>query len=182
MNEPAPGILLLSDPFLKDPNFVRSVIFLCDHQKEGSFGFVINKLITRQIGDLIEEAEGIRFPVYNGGPVQKDTLHFLHQCPSLIGGQEVTDGIYWGGDFVEVISLLKQNLLGKTDIRFFLGYSGWEEGQLENEMKERSWIGREATRQLVFTQNAAQLWKTALEEMGGEYSQMVNYPTDPQLN
>lgn len=183
MAELSPGILLISDPFLKDPNFIRSVIFICDYRQEGAFGFVINKNYDREIGDLIEDAEGIRFPVYEGGPVQKDTLHFLHQCPDLIpGGLEVTDGIYWGGDFTEVLELLRQNRLSNTDIRFFLGYSGWDEGQLEGELKEKSWIAREATRKLVFTNDIPLLWKTALQELGGEYGQMIHYPIDPQLN
>ncbi len=177
------GILLISDPFLKDPNFIRTVILLCEHQFEGSFGFVLNKTFDQELGDLITHAEGIRFPVYDGGPVQKDTLHFLHQCPDLIpGGIEVIDGIFWGGDFEDVLTLLKENKLGKNDIRFFLGYSGWSEGQLLNELADKSWITREANRPLVFNLNTPQLWKAALKDLGGEYSQMINYPIDPQLN
>lgn len=183
MTELTAGILLISNPFLKDPNFIRSVIFICDHQQSGAIGFVINKLIEPEIGDLIEEAEGIHFPVYEGGPVQKETLHFLHQRPDLItGGTEVTQGIYWGGDFAEVLTLLREKKLSQTDIRFYLGYSGWDELQLEEEIKEKSWITREANPQLVFTKDIPQLWRTALQELGGEYSQMVNYPIDPQLN
>lgn len=182
MTDPAPGILLISDPFLKDPNFVRSVVFLCEHRDEGSFGFVINKTNDHELCDLIKEAEDIRFPVYEGGPVQKDTLHFIHQRPELLGGVEVIDGIYWGGDFNTVLSLLREKKLGKKDIRFFLGYSGWSEGQLDGELKEKSWITHEGTRKLVFNPDTQQVWKEALKEMGGEYKQMVNYPIDPQLN
>ncbi len=183
MADLAPGILLISDPFLKDPNFVRTVVLLCEHQDEGSFGFVLNKTFDQELGDLVKNAEGIRFPVYDGGPVQKDTLHFLHQCPALIpGGIEVVDGIYWGGDFEDVLVLLKENKLGKNDIRFFLGYSGWSEGQLSGELKGKSWITREANKPLVFNLNTHQIWKAALKDLGGEYSQMINYPIDPQLN
>lgn len=183
MTELTAGILLISNPFLKDPNFIRSVIFICEYQQNGAIGFVINKLIEPEIGDLIEEAEGIHFPVYEGGPVQKETLHFLHQRPDLItGGTEVTKGIYWGGDFAEVLTLLRGKKLSRTDIKFYLGYSGWDEAQLEEEIKEKSWITRDANPQLVFTKDIPQLWKTALQELGGEYSQMVDYPIDPQLN
>ncbi|MES2003091.1 MAG: YqgE/AlgH family protein [Bacteroidota bacterium] len=182
MADIAPGILLISDPFLKDPNFKRTVVFLCEHGPDGSFGFVLNKTHDHEIGDLVKEAEGIRFPVYDGGPVQKDTLHFLHQCPEFLGGIEVTDGIFWGGDFEAVIRLLREDFLGKNDIRFFLGYSGWSGGQLDGEMEEKSWITREANKKLVFTLDTPKLWKAALQELGGEYSQMTNYPTDPQLN
>jgi putative transcriptional regulator len=183
MADAAPGILLISDPFLKDPNFQRTVVFLCEHRDEGSFGFVLNKTYDQELGDLIKDAEGIRFPVYEGGPVQKDTLHFLHQCPDLIpGGIEVIAGIYWGGDFEDVLELLKQKRIGKKDIRFFLGYSGWSEGQLDGELNEKSWIIREASRKLVFNMDTKETWKQALGELGGEYQQMTNYPIDPQLN
>jgi putative transcriptional regulator len=182
MIDAVPGILLISDPFLKDPNFMRTVVFLCEHRQEGSFGFVLNKRLDHQLGDLIKNAEGIRFPVFEGGPVQKDTLHFLHQVPDFVGGIEVTDGIYWGGDFEAVLSLLRNNQLNKSDIRFFLGYSGWGEEQLAGELEEKSWITREASRQLVFNIETQQIWKAALADLGGEYSQMIHYPIDPQLN
>ncbi len=162
---------------------MRTVVLLCEHREEGSFGFVLNKSFDQQLGDLIKDAEGIRFPVYDGGPVQKDTLHFIHRCPDKItGGIELTDGIFWGGDFEEVLSLLKAKKLQQNDIRFFLGYSGWGEGQLNGELEGKSWITRPANRQLVFNMNTQQIWKSALEEMGGEYTQMTNYPIDPQLN
>ena len=183
MADAVPGILLISDPFLKDPNFMRTVIFLCEHREEGSFGFVLNKTHDQELGDLIKDAEGIRFPVYEGGPVQKDTLHFLHQCPDIIpGGIEVVSGIFWGGDFEEVLALLKEKKISKKDIRFFLGYSGWSEGQLDGELKEKSWITRESSKPLVFNMDTKETWKSALEDLGGEYSQMINYPIDPQLN
>lgn len=177
-----PGILLISDPFLKDPNFRRTVIFLCEHNKDGSFGFVLNKKMTLDLSDLITDAEGIHLPVYEGGPVQKDTIHFLHRCPGKVGGVEVETGIFWGGDFTAAITLLKENELDADDIRFFLGYSGWGEGQLDGELAEKSWIVREANTQLVFNINTQQVWKNALHDLGGEYSQMTNYPIDPQLN
>lgn len=183
MADLTPGILLISDPFLKDPNFIRTVVLLCEHKDEGSFGFVLNKTLGQKLGDLVTSAEGIRFPVYDGGPVQKDTLHFLHQCPSLItGGIEIVDGIFWGGDFENVLELLKEDKLSKNDIRFFLGYSGWSEGQLLGELNGKSWITREASKPLVFNMNTQQIWKAALQDLGGEYSQMINYPIDPQLN
>ncbi len=183
MADAAPGILLISDPFLKDPNFMRTVIFLCEHREEGSFGFVLNKTHDQELGDLIKDAEGIRFPVYEGGPVQKDTLHFLHQCPDIIpGGIEVISGIFWGGDFEDVLALLKEKKLSKNDIRFFLGYSGWSGGQLDGELKEKSWITRASSKPLVFNMDTKETWKSALEDLGGEYSQMINYPIDPQLN
>jgi putative transcriptional regulator len=178
-----PGIFLISDPFLKDPNFMRTVVLLCEHQTEGSFGFVLNKASENELGDLIKGAEGIDFPVFEGGPVQKNSLHFIHQRPDVIeGGVEVIDGIFWGGDFELVLELIRSKQVDENDIRFFLGYSGWGEGQLDLELADKSWITREANRKMVFTQNTQQIWKAALKDLGGEYSRMINYPIDPQLN
>lgn len=183
MISPSTGILLIADPFLKDPNFKRSVVFLCEHQEEGSFGFVLNKLYDNTLEDLIVAAEGLDIPVYEGGPVQKDTIHFLHQYPNLIeGSQKVIDGIYWGGDFETTISLLKTGLISADKIRFFIGYSGWGNGQLEEELKEKSWVTVDATRKIVFHPQTDAIWKEALLHKGGEYEMLVNFPTDPQLN
>jgi putative transcriptional regulator len=183
MDEILPGSLLIADPFLKDPNFSRSAIIICEHQESGSFGFVLNKEYPQELSELVNDLDNAKFPVYYGGPVQKDTLHFLHQCPHLIsGGFEVTDGIYWGGEFGDVIELVNQQRLSEKDIRFFLGYSGWSEGQLEGEMKHKSWIVTLASKTLVFRKDIDNTWKDALKQLGGEYKQMINYPLDPQLN
>jgi putative transcriptional regulator len=94
----------------------------------------------------------------------------------------VTDGIVWGGDFETILELLKADELTERDIRFFIGYSGWGEGQLEEEMKSKSWITSDGTRKLIFPASVDNTWKDALKQLGGEYVQMVNYPIDPQLN
>ena len=179
----APGILLIADPFLRDPNFMRSVVFMCEHKDEGSFGFVLNRKYDQFLGELITGLNDLEWPVYYGGPVQVDSIHFLHQSPHLIpGGVEVIDGIFWGGDFEMVIELIKTGELKKGDIRFFIGYSGWGQGQLDEEMKIKSWITGEGTRKLIFNVTIDSTWKEALKQLGGEYAQMVNYPIDPQLN
>ena len=178
-----PGTLLISDPFLKDPNFVRTTILICDHQLEGSFGFVLNKRKENVLGDLIEDLNGNTFPVYFGGPVQTNTLHFIHHCPEQItGGIEIMKGVYWGGDFTDVINLLFRQELRPNQIRFFLGYSGWGEAQLQQEIEDKSWIISECNRRLLFNTPSENLWKDSLQELGGEYKLMVNYPLDPQLN
>ena len=183
MVEIVPGKLLIADPFLRDPNFMRSVVFICEHKDDGSFGFVLNRRYEQLLGELIGGLESSIFPVYYGGPVQIDTIHYLHQRPDLIpGGAEVTDGIFWGGAFETIIELLKADQLTERDIRFFIGYSGWGEGQLDEEMKLKSWITGEGTRKLIFPANVDNTWKDALKQLGGEYGQMVNYPIDPQLN
>ncbi len=183
MLQPAPGILLIADPFLKDPNFCRTVVFLCEHQHGGSFGFVLNKVFEYTLDELMGGFEGFELPVFVGGPVQPDTIHFLHQYPDLIPDSfEVMEGIYWGGNFEAVSALIKSNQADAARIRFFIGYSGWSDGQLGDELKEKSWILADATQQLVFHDNPEEVWKDSLKHLGGEYERMINYPLDPQFN
>ncbi|MBC7722064.1 MAG: YqgE/AlgH family protein [Pedobacter sp.] len=178
-----PGLLLISDPFLKDSNFLRTTVLLCENNTEGSVGFVFNKPFNLTLGDLVDGLEGINFPVYEGGPVQKTSIHFIHKCPDIIlDGAAIGNGIFWGGNFEQVKALLKTNRLTQKDIRFFIGYSGWGTGQLEAEIAEKSWITRACNSRLIFSQNAEQIWKDALKGLGGEYELMPNYPIDPQLN
>lgn len=183
MEKIQPGTILIADPFLKDPNFLRTVIFLCEHREEGSFGFVLNRRLDYVISDLMTDLGGCDFPVFYGGPVQQNTIHFLHRCPGLItGGEQVTEEIYWGGEFGEVVNLLADKRLQATDIRLFLGYSGWGEGQLKDEFKQNTWLATYASSGLVFGDDETVVWKNALKQLGGKYEQLINYPIDPQLN
>jgi putative transcriptional regulator len=184
MLPPAKGTILIAEPFLKDPNFSRTVILLCEHQEEGSFGFVLNRTIDNTLNELMpDRAADLDLPVWYGGPVQKDSLHFLHQYPDLIpGGANVADGVWWGGDFETAVDLLRSGGIERSKIRFFVGYSGWSGGQLDGEMQVNSWLTVEANRKLVFPSDPAQTWKDSLRLLGGEYEMMINFPTDPSLN
>ncbi|MEO9020922.1 MAG: YqgE/AlgH family protein [Ginsengibacter sp.] len=183
MISPEKGILLIANPFLKDPNFSRTVIFICENETVGAFGFVLNKPLPQNLHDVLPDLSGINPPLYSGGPVQGDSLHFLHQYPDMIsGGEKVLDEIYWGGNFESLQIHLKNNDLDKNKIRFFIGYSGWSEGQLDYEMKEGSWLTVMATRKLIFETAPEDVWKESLNQLGGDYKMMINYPTDPQLN
>jgi putative transcriptional regulator len=183
MVEPGTGVLLIADPFLKDPNFMRTVVFLTEHREDGTIGFVINRQYENTLDELLPEIEGHKLPVYYGGPVQMNTVHFLHRYPHEIeGGVEVMKGIYWGGDFDSVIRLINSGKADPEKIRFFIGYSGWSKGQLETEMEEKTWLTVEASRKLIFHENAEDIWKDSLKHLGGEYEMMINFPIDPQLN
>jgi len=183
MIDPAPGILLIADPFLKDPNFLRTVILICEHKEEGSFGFVLNKQIENTLDQLIPDLEGYKFPVYYGGPVQMDTLHFIHQYPDIIPGSfEISKGVYWGGDFEMVVDMIKKQEIKPAKIRFYVGYSGWSSGQLESELKEKSWLTVKGERKLIFHKKIDEIWKDSLKHLGGDFEMMINFPIDPQLN
>lgn len=183
MIEPGTGILLIADPFLQDPNFLRTVVILCEHQEQGSLGFVLNKQIDKTLDELITDLKGHSLPVYYGGPVQMDTIHFLHQYPDLIPESvKVTTDIYWGGNFETVTALIKNKSIDLTKIKFFIGYSGWGHGQLTGEMKEKSWLTVAANCKLVFNTMHNEIWKGSLQALGGEYEKLINYPIDPQLN
>jgi len=183
MIQPGPGILLIADPFLKDPNFLRTVVFLCEHKDSGSFGFVLNRKYENTLDELIPGLENIKLPVFYGGPVQMDTIHFLHQYPEEIpGSEEVIKGVYWGGDFETVIAMLKNGTLDPDRIRFYIGYSGWSDGQLNSELEEKSWLTVAGTRKLIFHRNYQEIWKESLKQLGGDYEMMINFPIDPQLN
>lgn len=181
--DPQAGKILIANPFLKDPNFSRSVILLCEHRPEGSFGFIFNRLFTQTLNDLVADATTREVPVYFGGPVQLDTLHFIHQVPDLIeGGVNILPGISWGGDFERAVELLNIGMIDTTQIKFFIGYAGWNSGQLDNEMKESSWLVSEATPELLFDETGANVWTNSLKNMGEDYARMANYPIDPSLN
>ena len=183
MIEPGPGVLLIAEPFLQDPNFQRTVVFLCEHKEEGSLGYVLNKPYPLELNQVLHYIEDLKLPVYNGGPVNRETLHFIHQYPELISNSiSVGDGIYWGGDFSEALHHLQNGSLDPTRIKFFIGYSGWGDRQLEQELKEKSWLTVKANRKITFQTEATEIWKEALRMLGGDYNQMINYPTDPRLN
>jgi putative transcriptional regulator len=171
MNALSQGMLLIAEPFLKDPNFKRTVVLLCEHQDAGSFGFVLNRELEQTLEELLPDLEGMDNPVYYGGPVQKDTLHFLHQYPELIPG-----------GFDLAIQFLREKKIDPDKIRFFIGYSGWTGGQLELELKENSWLLTPALQELVFHRKMDEIWKDSLRNMGGDYEMMINFPVDPSLN
>lgn len=177
------GQLLISDPFLKDPNFARTVVLICEHDDAGSIGFVLNKLYDKKLHQLIDGIERTDITVFFGGPVHEHTLHFLHTRNDIIeDGIEINDGIFWGGNFEQVLTHLQNYTIGNHEIRFYIGYSGWGTQQLEDELKEKSWITRLSNKHLVFHKFPSQIWKDALKDLGGEYAQMIHYPVDPQLN
>src|ERR1041384_4972247 len=180
---PGKGKILVSEPYLPDPNFERTIILLCEHNDEGSFGFIMNKPSLAKLADVMQDLKDIDAPVFIGGPVQQDTLHYIHRLSNLEESIEVMDGIYWGGNFDQLVSLIETKQVAASDIKFFLGYSGWSVGQIEEELKEDSWIvSDKVNEELSFDIKAEAMWQYAVKRMGGRFSVYSNYPQDPRLN
>jgi putative transcriptional regulator len=182
--KPKRGHLLIAEPtIIGDSSFNRSIILLADHSDEGSIGFILNKPLEYTINDLVPEIE-VPFKVYNGGPVEQDNLYFIHKVPELIPNSiEISLGIFWGGDFNKVADLIAENQITETDIRFFLGYSGWEVSQLENELKSNSWlIAENIYKKDIISKDYEFFWKEKMLEFGGEYSIWSNAPENPNYN
>jgi putative transcriptional regulator len=181
--KPEKGRLLISEPFLPDPNFERTVVLLCDHNEEGSFGFVLNKPSIMKVNEVMDSIHNLDEIVYVGGPVQQDSLHFIHRNIKLENAIEICAGISWGGSFESLVLMAETKQIVTQDIRFFLGYSGWGPGQLEAELEEESWIVcDQVTDELLFDTDPPLMWKKALENLGGRFSMYSNYPVDPRLN
>ncbi|WP_439490747.1 YqgE/AlgH family protein [Algoriphagus sp.] len=181
---PKPGDLLISEPFLQDENFVRSVVLLCEHSEEGSFGLIINKPSILKLGELVEVLDFLDKEVFVGGPVEQNTLHFIYFGEkSLEGSIPLGKNIWWGGDFNMLVSKLKLGLFDPDSIRFFLGYSGWGTDQLDEELSDEIWIiCKDHLGEKTFDFSPEQLWKDLLKNMGGEFKVIANYPLDPRLN
>ena len=180
---PSSGKLLISEPFMLDPNFRRSVILLTEHNEKGSVGFVLNQKSNYLLSDLVEDFEGMEYQVYTGGPVGLDNLHFLHAMGDYIGdGVEVFPGIFWGGNFETLRILMAKNLIPENKIKFFMGYAGWGTGQLINEIEQNSWLVTSSKASLIFSDCEKELWGLTVKDMGTKYSIMVNFPENPNLN
>ncbi|WP_324679023.1 YqgE/AlgH family protein [Hymenobacter sp. GOD-10R] len=182
------GSLLISQPFLGDPNFERTVILLCQHsEEEGSFGLVLNRQTNLQLGDVLELPYGdaspaAHLPLGLGGPVQPDTLHYLHRRADITDAVAIGQDVYWGGDFQVLLGLLLSGELAADDVRLYVGYSGWTAGQLTDEVGENVWIVHPNAAGKVFTLDNDAFWQSILREKGGRYRVLSNYPVDPRLN
>lgn len=181
--EPNKGKLLIAEPsILNDSSFNRAIVLLTEHTTTNSVGFILNRPLNYTIKDLIPEIN-CSFQVYQGGPVEKDNLYFVHKIPELIPESiEVSNGIYWGGNFNSLKYLLNNNLLESSDIRFFLGYSGWGKNQLDDEMNQNSWFVAENDFENIFSIEEENLWKNKLLQKGGDYKLWANAPSDFNLN
>ena len=178
------GKILIAEPsIIGDTSFNRSIILLVEHGISGSIGFILNKPMNLNISDLIPEIES-NLKIYNGGPVQQDNLYFIHKISDLIPESiMISEGLYWSGNFEYVLKLIKKGEINKNDIRFFLGYSGWDSNQLNNELNNNTWILAENSHNKnIITAVDEVFWKNKMLDLGGEYSLWSNAPEHPSHN
>jgi putative transcriptional regulator len=180
--KPAIGKILIAEPFLIDSGFARSVVLLCEHGPQGTIGFILNRASELQLPDLLPEFKHFDFNIYDGGPVQKDTLHVLHTLPEQLGGHEILPGLYWGGSYTELNKLMENNLCNASNVKLFQGYSGWDESQLEKEIEDGTWLVAHGNAHLVFDDGLKNVWHKSILSLGDEFAFMANLPLHPQLN
>ncbi|PCJ84543.1 MAG: hypothetical protein COA57_09100 [Flavobacteriales bacterium] len=181
--KPQKGRLLISEPFLFDTYFKRTVIFLVEHGDDGSVGFILNKSVNLRLNEVVPDFPKIKAGVFFGGPVTQNSLFYIHTLgKQLPDSKKVIKDVYWGGDFEQLKLLIDTNQVTNEQIRFFAGYSGWSEGQLEEELKEKSWIVAKTDAEQVMKGTTKEFWNNVLKGMGKKYEIMSNFPEDPTLN
>jgi putative transcriptional regulator len=178
------GMVLISEPFLNDTYFKRSVVLLTEHSEEGSVGFVLNKPVDLAVNDVLSDFPEVESGISIGGPVNTNTIHYIHTLGKKIPNSvKVLEQLYWGGDFDAVKDLLIQGTIQSNQIRFFLGYAGWSPKQLENELSENAWLVSEMKAEHIMQGPDDNLWKEVLEKSGDKkYRSWVNFPENPSLN
>ncbi len=181
--KPKKGKLLIAQPtILNDSSFKRSIVLLTEHSDQSSVGFILNKPLNYVLNDIIPDLD-CDYTIYQGGPVEQNNLYFMHRIPDLLqNSTHVANGIYWGGNFEQLKELLSKNLIEQEQIRFFLGYSGWGEQQLVNEIDTNSWFISENDYDNIFSVNEESIWKNKLLQKGGKYKIWANAPDDIQMN
>mgnify|MGYP001181328340 CR=1 FL=1 len=180
------GYLLVANPILPDPNFSRTVVLLCNHNHGGSFGLVINRVAEFSLDEILLESEH-NIPefqkIFLGGPVSPTQGFFLCRSEKELDEVEpICDGIYLGMNWESSGTVAKKIEDPEKNIRFYLGYSGWASDQLAREMKQKSWLSREANQSFIFSENEDQVWSDVVRSLGKEYEYLLNAPINPSLN
>ena len=180
---PEMGKILISEPFMQDIHFSRSVVYLVEHSKKETFGLVINKKSGFMLGEIDNELKSSRIPIYIGGPVEADSLFYIHRLGNIIYDTlHITNNIYFGGDWETVRSLIADGILNEYNLRICLGYSGWSAGQLDEEIKNKSWIVNNIPPEKLFEHPDTDLWKYTVQNLGKRYENWLNFPSYPKLN
>ncbi|MCB0402303.1 MAG: YqgE/AlgH family protein [Flavobacteriales bacterium] len=182
--KPGKGRLLLAEPFMEDPYFKRSVVLLTENnQKEGAFGFILNKVLDVTVNDVIKDFPDFYAPVYMGGPVQTDSLFYMHSQGEFIENSvKISENLYWSGNYEQLKQMIADQQIFPNEVKFFIGYSGWDFEQLKGEIEQESWIIAKNDYTTIQELNDDNLWHNMLQRMGGKFAQLSNFPENPSLN
>lgn len=174
---------MLSEPFLLDDHFTRSVIYLCEHNEEGSFGFILNNTLQLNLHEFAEGFPEVPVVVGFGGPVDQNQLFFIHIIDGLEEKIEISPGIFMGGNYNNVLELMRTGTITTKDIRFFIGYTGWSPGQLQQEIDEKTWIVTAPPKDFsMMDADDDSMWRDILSNLGGKYKLMADFPINPADN
>ena len=180
--KPTIGRVLISEPFMDDEHFSRSVIYLCEHNANESYGFILNQVLSATLSELINEIDNKEFSVCYGGPVSSDSLFYFHNLgDKIINSKKIAKNLWTGGDFHQLVDLINNYQIDSSNIRFFLGYSGWSKDQIIKEIADNTWIVSEYDSNKVISLND-NLWQAILSDKGGKYKVVSNCPKDPTSN
>ncbi len=180
---PEKGKVLIAEPFLEGRYFKRSIILLAEFNENGAVGFVLNKPINLSVDEVLINIADFDGDVYMGGPVDTNRIYYIHTIPELIPNSiHISEQLYWGGDFNVLKDLIEQKKVLPHQLRFFAGYSGWSAGQLEEEIKENSWLVSKIDVKSIMSLNLSNLWEKCLRKLGGKYRLWSNFPENPSMN
>ncbi len=181
--KPAVGRLLIAEPFLHDDYFRRAVVLIADHSEKGTVGFILNKPLEITVQQAVPDFPNYDQLAFFGGPVQRDQLYFIHTLGEKIEESfPIGKDLSWLGDFGKVKRLIEKKEMSEDQVRFFIGYAGWESGQLEKELESKSWFVSNADNDIIFNVDPAEMWTAAVKKMGDAFAPMANFPEDPSLN
>ena len=180
---PVIGDVLISEPFMNDFYFRRSVILLIDHNEEGSLGVIFNKRLTIPFNEIVQGFPEFNADVYLGGPVETDRIFFIHTVGEMIPDSHlISNGLYWSGNINVLNSMIKMDLIKPHEVRFYVGYAGWDGGQLRNELKANTWVvGRFTSKQLLRTM-PGKMWSDFVKQIGKRYTLWDKFPVNPSDN
>ncbi len=178
------GTFLVASPDVQTGMFFRSVLLLCEHSPNGSFGIVINKTLDLELPEeilSIDQLANPRVGIRAGGPVQTNQMMLLHSSEKIPEQTiEICEGVFLGGD----LQFLQEALLSHDgpNIRLCFGYAGWQAGQLEREFLDGGWYLWPSSAKHIFDTEPDKIWQILLREMGGKYATLSMIPEDLSLN